>query len=346
MHLRFKQIFALKVVKLLIILTIPFSVGVVAQDIHFSQFQSAPLSINPANTGISRSNVRLTNDYRNQWHTIDSAFKTIQIGLDGRFRVFNRTMGIGALILHDESSGNYLNVDKLLVSLSHSFFYKNHRFVVALQPGYVMKRLGNPTFGDQWDPVTEKYNLNFPTADDGIGHNLSYFALNMGLAWQSRIKKLVPTVGLSINNLNRPVESFYADNTEDPLPMKFTLHGNVIVPVTSKFTLVPQGLINYTKGSKQFNAGALFYYYPELFGASLNSVYALSSFRVNPVRNFDALIIGIGAEVASFDVCFSYDVSVSALQQASNFQGAMEISLVYTLGWKKNKTQSEPCFML
>ena len=348
MHLRIKQIFALKVVKLLIILIIPLRVSIVAQDLHFSQFQSTPLYVNPANTGISAANLRLTNDYRSQWQSIDTAYSTLQIGIDGRLKLFNRFVGVGALILHDESSSSYLTVDKMMLSLSHSFFYKNHRFVVAVQPGYVMKRYDKSgiTFGDQFNPVTEVYDPFIPSGDDLIGSDLSYFTLNMGVAWQARIKKLIPTVGLGVSNINRPVESFYADNTEEPIKLKYTLHGQVIIPMTQKYMLKPQGLIIYTPGSKQFNAGALFYYYPEMDGLELSSVYGLASFRINPIRNFDALILGIGAEIAGFDVCFSYDVNVSSLRKISRFQGAYEISLIYTLNMRKNKTESEPCFML
>ena len=47
-----------------------------AQDPHFSQFFSSPLTINPAFTGKFNGSFRVTGNYRNQWPTINNAFIT------------------------------------------------------------------------------------------------------------------------------------------------------------------------------------------------------------------------------------------------------------------------------
>ena len=50
-----------------------------AQDLHFSQFFNAPLTVNPANTGfIPDADYRLGAHYRNQWSSIlAKPYKTI-----------------------------------------------------------------------------------------------------------------------------------------------------------------------------------------------------------------------------------------------------------------------------
>ena len=42
--------------------------GLYAQDPHFSQFFSSPLTLNPAFTGKFDGAVRFIGDYRNQWN--------------------------------------------------------------------------------------------------------------------------------------------------------------------------------------------------------------------------------------------------------------------------------------
>ena len=71
---RFKQL-------LIIILAVIGSFSLSAQDIHFSQFYSSPLNLNPALTGVMNSSVRLVGNYRNQWASVlkNNAFSTYSV---------------------------------------------------------------------------------------------------------------------------------------------------------------------------------------------------------------------------------------------------------------------------
>ena len=57
-----------------------------AQDPHFSQFFSSPLTLNPALTGLFDGDFRVAGNYRTQWPTINNAFKTGTASFD--FSVF------------------------------------------------------------------------------------------------------------------------------------------------------------------------------------------------------------------------------------------------------------------
>lgn len=334
-------------VKLHFVLLFFAEIEIFAQDIHFSQFQSTPIYNNAANTGASDADFRLSNDYRSQWNKIDYPFNTLMLAGDARIRFLGRQAGIGAMLVHDQSMGNNLIADKFFLSFSHSFFYKNHKLIAGLQPGLVAKKIDKEslTFGNQFDPDNNIFNPALPGGEGLLNENLRYFDLNLGLLWQARFKTLVPSFGIAINHINRPVESFYS-NKEEVLPLKYTFHGNIVVPLTEKFTLLPQVLYSYASGGKEFNGGSLLYFYPGKPDMNLHSVYALGSMRINPVRNFDALILGIGAQVAGFDVCFSYDINVSSLREVTRFQGAYELSLVFTAKHKKPISKNEPCYML
>ena len=65
-----------------IILSFILAVGANAQDIHFSQFYNAPLKLNPGNAGAFRGDLRVISNYRNQWSSINSAFKTYGFSVD------------------------------------------------------------------------------------------------------------------------------------------------------------------------------------------------------------------------------------------------------------------------
>jgi type IX secretion system PorP/SprF family membrane protein len=341
-------IFTLKKATLFLVFFIFALSNINSQDIHFSQFKSTPLFLNAANTGTSTSAMRFTNDYRNQWRKIDNPFNTLMLGLDSRISILNSRFGVGAMMVHDQSLSNYLTTDKFYLSFSHSFFYKNNQFSFGLQPGFVLKKLNDNilTFGSQFDPNSHIFNPNNPSNESGLLDNFNYFDLNLGILWQSRIKDLVPAFGVGINHINRPVESFYADTTTDPLPIKSTFHGNIFIPITEKFAVEPMALYSYTKGSKEFLGGAMFYYLPVENTNGITKIYGISEIRINPVRNFDAMVFGAGIEIAGFDFCFTYDLNVSSLRKFSRYQGAYEISLLYNFNIKKIATKAEPCFML
>ena len=61
---------------LVIVLTIIMQIPAFGQDIHFSQFYSSPLTLNPAYTGNYEGNWRVMSNYRTQWSAIAEPYKT------------------------------------------------------------------------------------------------------------------------------------------------------------------------------------------------------------------------------------------------------------------------------
>jgi len=58
------------------------SPAVNAQDIHFTQFDMAPLVINPAFTGMFDGRVRAAGIYRNQWGSVTVPYVTFGASVD------------------------------------------------------------------------------------------------------------------------------------------------------------------------------------------------------------------------------------------------------------------------
>src|ERR1043165_5579267 len=79
-----------------------------AQDPHFSQFFSSPLTLNPALTGKFNGNIRASGNYRNQWPTINRAYTTATLSLDMpvmRTHISpNDTWGVGIMGYTDQSA--------------------------------------------------------------------------------------------------------------------------------------------------------------------------------------------------------------------------------------------------
>src|SRR5436305_8986838 len=83
-----------------------------AQDPHFSQFFSSPLTLNPALTGKFDGTLRVAGNYRNQWPAFNNVYTTSTLSID--FPIMqkhipeNDTWGIGILALTDKAGGGIL----------------------------------------------------------------------------------------------------------------------------------------------------------------------------------------------------------------------------------------------
>ena len=80
------------------------SIGLGAQDIHFSQFYASPLTLNPAMTGFLNGDCRAGVMYRNQWKSVTVPFITISGAYEHKFLMNNGDqVGAGVVVVSDQS---------------------------------------------------------------------------------------------------------------------------------------------------------------------------------------------------------------------------------------------------
>jgi len=319
-----------------------------AQDIHYSQIQATPVLLNPASTGVSEYDFRLVNNFRNQWRTIEKPYNTYSLSADQRLFIGKQMLGIGACMVHDQSMGNLLTSDKFFGSISISRFFRNHQFVLGIQPGFVLRHFNqqNTTFGSQFNSIDEEFSLYYPSYENLLEDRLSYFDLNAGVLWRTHIKNYQLASGFSVSHLNRPVESFAKDEEDDPLPLRYNWQGNMVFPLTRRVDAVPMILYSQTSNARELVGGSLFGYTFSEPALAVKGLYALGLLRINTLTNLDALMLGAGLRILKFDLCISYDMNLSGLRKATNFYGAFEISLIYRTINTRSKEPIKPCYML
>src|SRR3954454_20934906 len=94
-----------------------------AQDPNFSQFFVSPLTLNPALTGKFDGVFRVAGNYRNQWPTINNAFTTYTVSVDGsilrsRIPEFDQ-FGVGIMAFSDKSGNGVLQNNYLAISTAY-----------------------------------------------------------------------------------------------------------------------------------------------------------------------------------------------------------------------------------
>ncbi len=100
----------------------------VAQDIHFSQYYAAPLTLNPAATGDFDGLFRFTGIYRNQWLGVSNVkpfFSTPSVGvdfalLDDKFegtKIEGSKLGVGLHFTNDQQNESTFSTNQIGIKL-------------------------------------------------------------------------------------------------------------------------------------------------------------------------------------------------------------------------------------
>src|SRR5688572_4875287 len=121
--------------------------SVAQTDPHFTQNYTYPMYINPALTGSSDGDYRVSAIYRTQWGRISNPYRTTGISFDART---NKNVALGVHLLNQSAGDGGFNY----LSAYGSFAYtgvkfgkeNNHRVVLAMQGGLINRRVDQAKF--------------------------------------------------------------------------------------------------------------------------------------------------------------------------------------------------------
>ncbi len=317
--------------------------GVVAQDIHFSQFYMSPLNLNPALTGVMNCNVRLTANYRNQWASIvrSGVYNTFSASYDQRFTAGRYDyFGLGATAWGDQAGSANFGTKTFKVSGSYAKRLAgsrstSHYLSFGLEGGIAQRSLDflELRWGNQYDGEGG-FDPTIDPLEPGFDNTSFLFAdAAAGLLWFSNFGKGANLyAGASYHHLNRANQSFSSGGT-DLIYSRFTLHAGGELPLTNNVAIVP-GVITMLQGpSVEVNSGASVKF---MFGnnrfnqqAFHLGVWTRIGNRVNEGPVADAVILQTRFDYNEYTIGFSYDVNVSELRAGSNGQGGFELALQY-----------------
>ncbi len=306
-----------------------------AQDIHFSQFNAAPLNLNPCNTGLFDGDYRFILNHRNQWSSITIPFNTYSGAFDmvlptKEWKIKNLPSGIwgAGIVLNSDNAGDgSLSLIEAKVSLSYTQKIKKDSTMFlsfALQPGITNKSINNNKlqFDNQWDG--DAYNPNLPTGEAFQRNSMTYTDINMGIRWHYKLKqRSAITLGLAYDHFGKPVETFQSSYNSVLYP-KIAFHAIGQFMVSDQFDLLPTWLYEKQNTFSEAIMGVNGKY---IVDAEQNTNLYMGLF----VRFNDAVIPMVSMDYASFTLGISYDINTSQLKAASNGHGGLEISLCYII---------------
>ncbi len=302
-----------------------------AQDLHFSQYFNAPLLVNPANTGFApESDYRVGMNYRNQWASISNPYKTMSAWGDVQLfnnRFENGWIGLGASLLSDKAGTGSLTSNRGYISAAyHQMLGLGSLLSIGFNAGFNQKRIdfSKLSFDNQWNG--KFFDITVPPNEPFAFNSVTYMSLGVGINYGYFVNENVyVNLGASVNNLNRPKESFFADSAavDAEIAPRATGFLNASIKLNDRWILNPN--IYY---SRVGNAGELV--------AGINANRNLSGDGATQLilglyyRGGDAAIPMVGFQWNNFKLTANYDATISSLSSFNRSQGAYEISLIKT----------------
>jgi type IX secretion system PorP/SprF family membrane protein len=305
-----------------------------AQDIHFTQFNGSPLTLNPALTGGFNGLLRVNGIYRNQWSSVTSPYVTFGASVDmPLFKEIAKDdyLAAGLQIYNDRSGdGNLVNLSTLASLAYHKALDADARKVltVGIQGGYTQKSIDLARL--YWSD--EFFNSGFQpgTTIEQINPKVKYFTANAGLDWQhvtGESGKFSYQLGIGAHNLNQPRESFLKKaNNQVGLGIRLSSYFGANWWITERLGMRPAFMMQTQTKASEMVAGSEFMY---VLGEPDIKSNATSVFVGTWMRFGDAMMYTAGFETKGFRVGFAYDNNTSNLKSASNGQGGFELMFRY-----------------
>lgn len=310
------------------------SISLFSQDIHFSQFYNSPLTLNPALTGISKGDIRLTSLYRSQWKAANSPYKTFDVAAEKKFYDITHDkwwFSAGINLFHDNAGTGNLTTNNVVLTGSFTRQLDRYSFLslgVNLGFGQRSFELGNLTFDNMWNG--DVFDPNRPINENFDDTNILYPDLGAGVNLRKQWRKSRTKVdfGAGIFHVNQPDQSFYK-NDKSNLPMRSSFYAIPTIQVNEKGDVV--GAFTAQNQGEYFEAlaNAGYRYYISTQRAKEIAVQLAFGYRFNRIS--DAIMPAVEVQYHDLMVGFSWDLNVSNFSEATKHRGGPEIAIRYII---------------
>lgn len=309
-----------------------------AQDVHFTQYFTSPLTLNPAHTGLTQNDWRLSANFRTQWYSVSSnPYISGTVAFDiptlrGKLPEGD-ALGVGLIGLYDRSGTGGLQNTTVGLSVAYHKALgaeKQHTLSLGVQ-GYMVQKsiqFEKLIFGDQFDPNQPGGYLRDISQESFGNADLTYPDFNVGLMYSGRInEKATMYAGFGYYHLSRPEEKFLNSGTAVKINSRYSAYLGGSFEMNENTVAYLSAMYQKQGPASEFLIGgaAGFIMNPGHDEYTRNTVFYLGAWY----RYGDAIAPYVGFEWSKMKIGFSYDVTLSSAQNMTGGQGAYEVSVIY-----------------
>lgn len=323
-----------------------------AQDIHFSQFNNSPLTLNPALAGTTAW-IRAGMQYRTQWSAVTVPYKTLGASFDVKskkrwIKVENQTekyrqsddngFGWGVNLYSDKAGDGQMGSLQANLSLAYQIMLGGKSMLAAgLQGGMVQRSINFDKlyWGNQYDPTSSQgYNTAIDPKENRSNDNFIVPDVGAGLIYTYKKSERYMrggdqfdlTLGGGVFHVNQPKYSFL--DSGEKLYMRMTFHGNSMIGISNTSIAVAPGFMIAKQGPNQeVFLGTMIRYMLREDSKYTGFVKGANVSAGGYYRNKDAFVAVAMFEFSSYGIGLSYDFNVSGLKTVSSGRGGFEITL-------------------
>jgi type IX secretion system PorP/SprF family membrane protein len=332
-----------------VVLVCGFDLALNAQDIHFTQYTSAPMLLNPALTA-SWKEFELTLQQRQQWQSV-KAFSTSGLSFEikaGRFNWLKldrmtalykkkllKGLAFGVYAYSDRAGDGALRTNNIdLGAAYHARLDDLNAISGGIIGGVIQQSIDpdklrwNTQYGSNgyYDPNLasgEVIDASHLRADFGAGVLWTYGKTNRTITSNDETNF---HVGISMMHINQPDISFTSYG--DPLARRVTFHGagmihieNTNMAVCPSFAMMRQGK------QSELSLGMLAKFELKESAKVTGFIKGASVLMGAYYRHKDAIAPYFGLEFASYALGVSYDANISSLKAVTKGNGGIEVML-------------------
>jgi type IX secretion system PorP/SprF family membrane protein len=295
-------------------------------DPHFTQNYTYPMYINPAMTGGSDGQYRVSAVYRSQWGSVGTPYRTTGISFDART---NNNLAVGINLMNQSAGDGGFNYFNTYASIAYTGVKfgkeENQRLVFAMQAGIINRSIDQTKFkwGEQWNPITG-YNAGNPMSETFAATSATTLDMGAGAMYYdaSPNKKVNLFGGISFFHINKPADPIISSQSTElnTIPMRYTAHGGVSVNLADKLSIIPHFLYMRQGNAHESMIGA----YAQKNVNEETDVMFGAYYRFN-----DAFAPYFGIDYKDLRMGLSYDLNTSKLGALTRNVNSFELSISY-----------------
>ncbi len=316
-----------------------------AQDIHYSQFNTNPIYLNPANTGAIDGLFRCGINQKTQWLSVTKPYVSFSASFDAPVYKSNSRrhfIGLGAQVNTDRAGDSrYSNtLGSLNVSYTKALDRKNHnKLSIGIYTAFLQRSINYAALSFDEQYVGGEFHENNPISENLGKEKYIFFDCGAGISWSLTPNKTSSyNVGIALSHLTQPNLTLFDDRS--PLHIKTTAYATARIAIVQNYFIIPMFYSAFQHQYREFVFGTNFEYEYHKKNYS-NHLFAGGGLFY---RWRDALIVCAHVQWENIRLGLSYDINFSSLVKASHARGGFELSLYYIFKKKSiRNTGNEPC---
>jgi type IX secretion system PorP/SprF family membrane protein len=308
-----------------------------AQDPHFSQYFTSPMTVNPALTGSGVIDWRAAINYRSQWWGgFTAPYTTTTASIEKNLAAEAPSyFALGGYLLSDASNNGLLKNTYLSVNTAYHIALTGNgeeQLSVGLSATFANRLLDVNRFSFQSQFGNMGFQRSAPSGEAINTLSTKYFDVNGGVHFSKQTDSWGYHAGIAVFHAGTPTESIY-QNKQYKISRRYTLSGGMYF-TSANDNIFSVGTIYDKQGTSDIlSIGAQ---YKLMIGGNNSMSLNLGLWN----RFNDAIYPYIGLEGKNWLAGFSYDIVTSKFNANSTSVQSIEFSIAFSFG-KAAKSSSQ-----